>query len=107
MTRNFSESEKSVLNSLNSQIQNLKEQSRTAILWLQYIDYITLLKQYIVAKITSNWFLHIQTMKSMLNLFAASGHIHYARSTRIGREEGYKPMAARKVCERFSCTKKI
>ena len=78
---------KSVLNCLNEEIQNLKGKSRTAKLWLQYIDYISILKQYILAERTSNWHLHIQSMKSMLNLFAASGHINYARSARIYIQE--------------------
>ena len=47
------------------------------------MEYISNLKQYVLAERTSNWYLHIQSMKSMLNLFAASGNIHYARSARI------------------------
>ena len=85
----FSESNefRSVLNGLNDEIQNLKGKSRTANLWLQYMEYISILKQYVLAERTSNWYLHIQSMKSMLNLFAASGHIHYARSARIYIQE--------------------
>ena len=44
------------------------------------MEYISILKQYVLAERISNWYLYIQSMKSMLNLFAASGHIHYAKS---------------------------
>ena len=47
------------------------------------MEYVGILKQYVLAEKTSNRYLHIQSMKSILNLFAASGHIHYAKSALI------------------------
>ena len=64
-----------------------KVESRTSALWLQYIDYITTVKLFIFPERTSNWIFHIDAMKRMLNLFAATGHINYAKSTRIYVQE--------------------
>lgn len=61
----------------------IKKSSRTAKLWLQYIDYVDLVKEFIYAERTSDWLLHLQTVKKMANLFAATGHINYARCSRL------------------------
>ena len=59
------------------------EQSRTAALWLSYLNYVTILKQFISAERTSNWQLHVQATQDVLNLFAATGHFNYAKSARF------------------------
>ena len=61
----------------------LAEKSRTAKLWILYLQYVANLKQFIFAERTSDWFLHIEATKNMLNLFASSGHINYAKSARF------------------------
>ena len=61
----------------------LSQRSRTAKLWLLYLEYIAKLKQFILAERTSNWTLHIKSVFDMLNLFAATGHINYAKSARF------------------------
>lgn len=61
----------------------LKECSRTAQLWIQYIDYIDIVKTFIYAERTSNWELHLSSLSKMLNLFAATGHINYAKCGRL------------------------
>ena len=72
---------------LSEKLNNLKEklsaQSRTARLWVLYLDYISVLKQFILAERTSNWLLHLESTKNMLNLFAATGHLNYAKSARF------------------------
>lgn len=69
------------------QLQNLKHalhnQSRTARLWLLYMQYIGTVRKYIIADRTGDWLLHLDTLESMLSLFAASGHNNYAKSARI------------------------
>jgi hypothetical protein len=57
--------------------------SRTAKLWIQYVEYINNLKQFIRAERTGNWFLHLDGVRKMISLFAATGHIHYAKSARL------------------------
>ena len=52
----------------------LKAKSRTAKLWLLYLDYISVAKLFILAERTSDWELHLHTVTEMLNLFASTGH---------------------------------
>ena len=54
-----------------------------ACLWIQYLDYISTIKLFIRASRTGNWNLHLEFVRWMLDLFAASGHIHYAKSARL------------------------
>ena len=68
---------------LQKKMKKLEQQSRTAKLWLLYIHYVRVLKNYIIAERTSNWALHLHAAVTMLDLFAASGHINYARSARL------------------------
>ena len=57
--------------------------SPTAKLWLQYIDYVETLKLFIRAERTGNWTLHLVAVGQMLNLFAATGYINYAKSSQL------------------------
>ena len=68
---------------LESKRNQLKEHSRTAQLWIQYIDYADIVKNFIYAERTSNWELHLSSLSKMLNLFAATGHINYAKCGRL------------------------
>jgi hypothetical protein len=76
-----------ILRKVNEQLSNLKtelsSESRTARLWMQYIHYIDIVKQFIMAERTSNWHLHLKSVADMLNLFAATGHNNYAKSARL------------------------
>jgi len=63
--------------------RKLSSTSRTACLWLQYIDYVSVMKQFIFAERTGNWHLHLKSVGDMLNLFAAMGHSNYAVSTLV------------------------
>ena len=63
--------------------QFLCEKSRTAKLWIQYLEYVDVVKQYIRAARNCDWNLYLVSLQKMLNLFAASGHINYAKSARL------------------------
>ena len=52
------------------------ETSRTANLWIQYIHYINIVKQFIRAERTGNWQNHLMTVRQMLNLFSATAHFN-------------------------------
>ena len=71
----------------NSLAASLEKTSRTAKLWLQYIEYIDVVKELICAERTSNWKLHLQAIRKMVNLFAATGHVNYGRSSRMYHQE--------------------
>ena len=66
-------------NTLSTNKAHLCEQSRTAKLWILYFWYVSVLKKFIFAERTSNWLLRIESTMDMLNLFAPSGHINYAK----------------------------
>ena len=57
--------------------------TRTAMLWLQYLDMISILQRFIKAERMANWKLHLQTVQDMLPYFAASGHSLYAKSVYV------------------------
>ena len=72
---------------LSGNLQKIKDflskESRTAKLWIQYMHYIQVLKDFVRAERTGNWSLHLHTVGKMLNLFAATDHIHYAKSSQL------------------------
>ena len=68
---------------IDSLMNDLRSKSRTAKLWLAYIDCINTLKQFIFAERTCDWNTHLVAVGRMLNIFAASGHFNYAKSARL------------------------
>ena len=50
---------------------------------MQYLEYIDVVKDFIYAERTGDWMLQLSAVKRMLNLFAATGHVHYAKSARL------------------------
>ena len=47
------------------------------------MNYIHLMKIFIFAERRSNWELHLDALSEMLNLFAATGDTHCAKSARL------------------------
>ena len=78
---------KQIRDGIDSYCEEKKKSSCTTKLWLQYIEYVDIIKQFFFAERTSNWSLHLQTVIEMANLFAATGHINYARCTRLYVQE--------------------
>jgi len=59
----------------------VRQESRTARLWLQYMEMVELLRTFIKAERMGNWQLHLVTLKRMFPYFnTASGHNLYAKS---------------------------
>ena len=56
----------------------LNENPRTA-LWIQYLMYINIVKQFIRAERTSKWKAHLIAVNRMLNIFPATGHFQHAK----------------------------
>ena len=71
------------INSAFKEISIKLEHQRTSKLWLLYLQYISILKKFILAERTSNWQLHLDSSTEILNLFASTGHINYAKSARL------------------------
>jgi hypothetical protein len=61
----------------------LSEKSRTARLWIQYINYVDIIKAFIRAERTADWDLHLSSSSKMLNLFACTRHSNYTKSCRL------------------------
>ena len=53
---------KQIRDGIASYCEEKKKSSRTAKLWLQYIEYVDIIKQFFFAEQTSNWPLHLQTV---------------------------------------------
>jgi len=58
----------------------VRKESRTARVWLQYMEMVELLRTFITAERMGNWQLHIVTLKRMLPYFTSSGHNLYAKA---------------------------
>lgn len=64
-------------------LTKIAEASPTAKLWTQYIQAVSIALQFVEAERLGNWSLHLQSVRSMLPLFHASGHFAYAKSAQI------------------------
>ncbi|ELU12775.1 hypothetical protein CAPTEDRAFT_192603 [Capitella teleta] len=64
-------------------IKTEKERSRTGRLWLNYMEQVSLIKQFIYAERTGDWALHLNSIRQMIPYFHAAGHLAYAKSARI------------------------
>ena len=54
---------------LESMKELLRSKSRTARLWIKYLDYIAIVKMFIRAERSGDWLLHLFAVKNMLNIF--------------------------------------
>ena len=63
--------------------KDLSMSSRTSALWCSYVRYVSIIQDFISAERTNDWNLHVMSTNAMLNLFAATGHNNYAKSTRL------------------------
>ena len=59
---------------------HLSSESRTANLWIQYAEYVSIMRQFVQAAKSRDWNLNLITLQRMLSLFAATDHINYANS---------------------------
>lgn len=64
-------------------VQILMANGRTAQLWGQYLEMISIFKTFLKAERTENWELHMKCVRNMLPYFAASGHNLYTKSSYV------------------------
>ena len=55
----------------------------TALLWLQYMEIVRILRNFITTEYTGDWSLHLSTVKQILPYYAVAGHNQYAKSAYI------------------------
>lgn len=70
-------------NAFHALKESLRSKSRTAKLWLLYMDYVDVMKLFIQAERSGDWRSHLEAVQRMLALFAATGHVNYAKSARL------------------------
>ena len=58
----------------------LCEISRTAKLWLQFMEHVAFISYFISCERLKSWEGHLNATLQLLNLYSASGHLHYAKS---------------------------
>ena len=63
--------------------EHLSTKSRTSKLWMQYMEYVGIMRQFVRAARSGDWNLNLISLQKMINLFAATGHINYAKSARL------------------------
>ena len=59
---------------------HFSSESRTAKLWIKYMEYVSITRQFVRAARSRDWNLNLISLQRMQNLFAATGHINYAKS---------------------------
>ena len=79
-------------------------------LWLRFMDYIEIIKELICCERLGMWDVHLNAVTALLNLIAATGHIHYAKSARLYVQEMRKlpsthPWLHQKFVEGYHCAK--
>ena len=76
-----------ILIDINTKLTNIINQkedlSRTARLWLQYLEQVSLIKLFLRAERTGQWDLHLYCVRDILPYFHAAGHLHYAKAAQI------------------------
>ena len=72
-----------VLERMKGKLDDLKQimTTRTAMLWLQNMDMVSILQRFIKAERMANW--KLQTVQYMLSYFAASGYSLYSKSAYV------------------------
>ncbi len=61
--------------------------SRTAKLWMQYYDQVTLMHHFVSAERCGDWALHLDTVREMMPHFHAAGHFAYAKYAHLYLQE--------------------
>ena len=67
----------------NTHRDHTRGTSRTAVLWLQYMEMVNIIRTSIKVERTANWELHHQAVSEVLPHFAASGHNLYVKCARL------------------------
>ena len=74
------------VSSLFNRLRETKSSQRgqaTAALWLQYMDLIDILQQFIMAERTGHWELYLSAMQDTIPYLAAAGHNLYTKSIQV------------------------
>ena len=59
-----------------SSLKFVQDLHRTGKLWVQFMDFVSIIWMFIRAERTGNWQLHLHATELMLSYFAAAGQLH-------------------------------
>ena len=91
-----------IKSSVSSYRDQLVQSSRTAALWIQYMDMVDILR-FITAERTANWSLHLHVLDEMLPYLAASGHNLYTKCVHLYLESMVNYHKNNHSCTKSSC----
>jgi len=74
---------KNFMENLEKQLQHTKEMGRTQKLWIQLIEMVEIVRMFIRAERSGDFFLHLHCVHEMLPIFHSSGHLNYAKSAQV------------------------
>ena len=69
------------IHNIFNDVKFLQQASRTGKLWIQFMDFVLIIRMFICAERTGNWNLHVYSTEQMMPYFAAAGHDNYTRAT--------------------------
>lgn len=70
-------------NTMSRLYQTVSRQSRTAKLWIQYVDQVSLMMQFVRAERSGYFSLHLHTIARMQPYLHAAGRLAYAKSSQV------------------------
>ena len=71
-----------IVSMIHEKLSNLKfihGANRSGKLWIQFMDFASIVRMFIRAERTGDWNLHIDASEQMLPIFAAAGHNNYLK----------------------------
>lgn len=73
----------SIVKKFNTRVQEVASSGKTAMLWIQYFQMVTLMLHYIEAERLGKWELHLLCVQEFIPYFHAAGHLAYAKSCHL------------------------
>ena len=76
-------SKTNIIKIIHETISNLKflyDSKRTSKLWIQFMDFASIVRMFLRAERTGDWKLHLHATELMLPFFAAAGHNNYLKA---------------------------
>lgn len=95
-----------VMSIIQCHIKNIESRRKIAILWVQYFFFIfNLLRRFICAERSGNWYAHLKCVEKMILFFHSSGHFQYAKAAHLyfqdmyGLKTNMKPGEFKQFCD--------
>lgn len=80
---NDDEVSRALLNKFYQKLKEYEERGPTAKLWIQYLNMVSIAKEFIRAERMGDWKAYLNCVLEMLPYFHASGHFLYAKSAHL------------------------